>query len=85
MKYLPLFRLGETCSHIGVLLFKIEACLRLGLQQSCTDVAATWNNSYRKDVCHFSDSYFVLFSDMNTLEILQFFSFHICFFEIAFK
>uniref|UniRef100_A0AAV2JB71 SWIM-type domain-containing protein n=1 Tax=Knipowitschia caucasica TaxID=637954 RepID=A0AAV2JB71_KNICA len=37
--------LGESCSHVAALLFKVEAFVRLGLtKETCTDVACKWNN-----------------------------------------
>ncbi|XP_036003510.1 uncharacterized protein LOC118566198 [Fundulus heteroclitus] len=43
--------LGEACSHIAALLFKVEAVGRFGLnQESKTSVACAWNKSYRKKV-----------------------------------
>ena len=38
------FRLGEACSHVGGLLFKVEMSIRNGLRNvACTDVACKWN------------------------------------------
>ena len=46
-----LFRLGESCSHIGAILFKIEAAVRLGYnKQASTDVACKWNNDIVKTI-----------------------------------
>ncbi|KAL3884662.1 hypothetical protein ACJMK2_024780 [Sinanodonta woodiana] len=43
--------LGETCSHIGALLFKIEAAVRLGYTSStCTDRPCEWNACFVKNV-----------------------------------
>ncbi|XP_021362623.1 uncharacterized protein LOC110456300 [Mizuhopecten yessoensis] len=43
--------LGETCSHIGALLFKMEAAVRLGYTRSaCTDVSCVWNQCFTKNV-----------------------------------
>ncbi|KAJ8300881.1 hypothetical protein KUTeg_022400 [Tegillarca granosa] len=43
--------LGETCSHVAALLFKIEAAVRLGFStSSCTSVACCWNATYTKKV-----------------------------------
>ena len=42
-------RLGESCSHIGAILFKIEAAVRLGYnKQASTDVTCKWNNNFVK-------------------------------------
>ncbi|XP_001624269.3 LOW QUALITY PROTEIN: uncharacterized protein LOC5503168 [Nematostella vectensis] len=40
--------IGESCSHIGALLFKIEAAVRLGYtkEAACTSKACTWNNDF---------------------------------------
>jgi len=44
-------RLGEVCSHIGALLFKVEIAVKMGLTQtSSTSKACQWNNSFRKEV-----------------------------------
>ena len=46
-----IFSLGETCSHVGALLFKIEASVRLGITSvACTSVACEWNNVCVKTV-----------------------------------
>lgn len=43
--------LKETCSHIGALLFKMEAAVRLGYTLSaCTDVPCVWNQCFVKNV-----------------------------------
>ena len=45
------FRLGESCSHVAALLFKVEAAVRLGYTKvACTDQACTWNACFVKDV-----------------------------------
>jgi len=39
--------LGETCSHVAALLFKLETAVRLGYTTTaCTDVLCTWNRSF---------------------------------------
>ena len=47
-----MFRLAEACSHIGAILFKIEAAVRLGYtkQAACTDVTCKWNNDFVKKI-----------------------------------
>jgi hypothetical protein len=46
------FRLGEACSHIAAVLFKIELGVRFGLtQKSVTSEACKWNKVFRKQVC----------------------------------
>ena len=43
--------LGELCSHIGVLLFKLEAAVRTGFtKKACTDVACTCNQDFVKKI-----------------------------------
>ncbi|XP_035986436.1 uncharacterized protein LOC105917461 isoform X2 [Fundulus heteroclitus] len=43
--------LGEACSHIAALLFKVEAVGRFGLNQESKErVACAWNKSYQKTV-----------------------------------
>ena len=40
---------GESCSHIGALLFKLEAAIRAGFtKNACTDVAWAWNQDFVK-------------------------------------
>ena len=49
--YLYSFRLGESCSHIGALLFKLEAAVRLGYNKiACTSAPCKWNDDYVKKV-----------------------------------
>ena len=39
MVYIVHFRTGETCSHLGALLYKMEAAVRLGYTSAaCTDL-----------------------------------------------
>ena len=43
--------LGESCSHIGALLFKIEAAVRIiYTRKTCTEEACQWNNDFREKV-----------------------------------
>lgn len=43
------FSLGETCSHVGALLFKLEAAVRLGITAAaCTGLPCQWNQSFKK-------------------------------------
>ena len=43
--------LGQSCSHIGALLFKLEATVRAGFtKKACTDVACTWNQDFFKKI-----------------------------------
>lgn len=44
-------RLGEVCSHVAALLFKVETAVKLGLTvKSSTSQACEWNKTFRKDV-----------------------------------
>ncbi|XP_041371313.1 uncharacterized protein LOC121384798 [Gigantopelta aegis] len=43
--------LGESCSHIAALLFKVEAAVRLGYtSQTCTDLPCKWNEDFVKKI-----------------------------------
>ncbi|XP_036002672.1 uncharacterized protein LOC118565784 [Fundulus heteroclitus] len=43
--------LGEVCSHVAALLFKVEMAVKMGLtQSSSTSKACQWNSSFRKEV-----------------------------------
>jgi len=43
--------LGETCSHVGALLYKIEAAVCLGYTaEACTDVPCAWNQNFVAEV-----------------------------------
>lgn len=45
------FRLGGSCSHVGAVLFKLEACVRLGYTRvACTSIACVWNGVSTKTV-----------------------------------
>ena len=45
------FRLGESCSHVAALLFKVEAAVRLGYtRRACTELPCYWNNDFVKKV-----------------------------------
>ncbi|KAI4832477.1 hypothetical protein KUCAC02_015444, partial [Chaenocephalus aceratus] len=41
--------LGESCSHIGGLLYKVEMIVR-ARDPACTDVLCTWNEASMKGV-----------------------------------
>ena len=44
-------RLGEVCSHVAAVLFKVEIGVRLGMTQtSSTSQACKWNKSFRDEV-----------------------------------
>ncbi|KAL5473823.1 hypothetical protein EMCRGX_G028380 [Ephydatia muelleri] len=39
--------LGEVCSHIGAVLFKVEACVRLRNESvTCMSLPCTWNQTF---------------------------------------
>ena len=41
--------LEESCSHIWVKRFKLEAAVTVGFtKKACTDVACTWNQDFSK-------------------------------------
>ena len=43
--------LGEACSHVAAVLFKVEACIRLGLEElSPTSLPCKWNQTFSKKV-----------------------------------
>ena len=46
-----IFSLGETCSHVAAVLFKIEAAVRMGLtKMTPTDLPCRWNQNFTKNV-----------------------------------
>ena len=46
-------RLGEVCSHVAGLLFKVEASVRLKVAaKSCTSLPCAWNQAHSKKVCY---------------------------------
>ena len=43
--------MGESCSHIGALLFKVEAAVRLGYTSvACTSQPCKWNSDFVKKI-----------------------------------
>ena len=43
--------LGESCTHIGALLFKIEAAVRGGFTtKACTEEACKWNDDFKENI-----------------------------------
>jgi hypothetical protein len=43
--------LGEVCSHVAALLFKVEIGVKLGLNSTAsTSTACKWNNAFRKEI-----------------------------------
>ena len=44
-----IFGLGETCSHVAAILYKVEAAVRHGLtSQICTDIPCRWNQTFKE-------------------------------------
>ena len=44
-------RLGEVCSHVAAILFKIEVAVKLGLTKtSSTSEACKWNKTFREKI-----------------------------------
>ena len=44
-----IFGLGETCSHVAAILYKVEAAVRHGLTyQTCTDIPCWWNQTFKE-------------------------------------
>lgn len=51
IRFCLIHSLGEVCSHVAALLFKVELAVKLGLNKiSCTDEACRWNQTFRKQV-----------------------------------
>ena len=49
--YSLLFRLGETCSHVAAMLYKIETAVRTGMTNvTPTDLPCQWNQNFTKSV-----------------------------------
>lgn len=45
------FRLGEACSHVAALMFKVQIAVHMGLTtKSSTSDICKWNSSFRKEV-----------------------------------
>ena len=41
------YRLGEVCSHVAAVLFKVEACIRLGVSSlTCISLPCVWNQTF---------------------------------------
>ncbi|CAC5403623.1 unnamed protein product [Mytilus coruscus] len=50
-KSLEAYKLGEVCSHVGALLFKVEMGVKIGMTKtSSTSTACQWNSKFRKEV-----------------------------------
>ena len=56
------YRLGEVCSHVAAVLFKVEACIRLGVSTlTCTSLPCVWNQAFSKKVSlNVNKNHFVL-------------------------
>ena len=50
MAFYCISRLGQTCSHIAALLYRVEAAVRVGLtnQTACTSLPCKWTIPSRK-------------------------------------
>ena len=46
------FRLGEGCSHVAAVMFKVECAVRLG-HTSVTSQPCWWNDAFCKKVCNY--------------------------------
>lgn len=43
--------MGETCSHVAAVLYKIEAAVRIGLTSTApTDLPCQWNQTFTKSI-----------------------------------
>ena len=43
--------MDETCSHVGAILFKMEAAVRIGFTKvTPTDLPQLWNQNFTKDI-----------------------------------
>ena len=52
MSFFNVYRLGEVCSHVAPLPFKIEAACRLGYTKpSSTSLPCQWNRDFKTGVC----------------------------------
>ena len=44
-----IIRVGSACSHVAAVLFKLQACVQLGMnEKACTSKLCQWNVSRRK-------------------------------------
>lgn len=51
-------RLGEVCSHVAALLFKVEVACRLGYTNpSRTSLPCRWNNDFKTAVSFYEDAH----------------------------
>ena len=45
------FRLGETCSHVAAMCYKVETAVRIGLTKATpTDLPCKWNQNFTKNI-----------------------------------
>ena len=45
------YRLGETCSHVAAMLYKVEAAVRIGMTKNApTDLPCQWNQTFTKSI-----------------------------------
>ena len=56
-----LYRLGEGCSHIAAVMFKVECAVRLGYTSSTSQVCK-WNETFCNKVSFFCDSAPMIFT-----------------------
>ena len=62
------FSLGEVCSHVAALLFKIEAFVRLGFTNlACTSKPCIWNQALSKKVTFSTINFFVQVFDLSRM------------------
>ena len=51
MNFFHICRLGETCSHVAAVLYKIEAAVRIGMTNvTPTDLPCQWNQTFTKTI-----------------------------------
>ncbi|XP_065661420.1 uncharacterized protein LOC136084714 isoform X3 [Hydra vulgaris] len=56
--------LGETCSHVAAMLYKIEAAVRIGMTSSTpTDLPCQWNQNFTKNIVGSPVSQINLYTD----------------------
>jgi hypothetical protein len=58
--FIRFLSLGEVCSHVAAVLFKIEAACRLGYTNpSCTSMPCKWNKTFVEKVCTRISDYYI--------------------------
>ena len=65
-------RLGEGCFHVAVIMFKVEAGVRLGCT-SCTSQQCSWNETHTDKVNLYIIVKILLFSTFRLNHLLQHF------------